>query len=965
MNKPKARPFRLRARGSEPPESVIATELADGEGAMAKVYALPGDTEVLKRFRDETPEEAARLAGMGPKIEAMLARPPQMQIHHQGKRRFVQIAWPQRAVIDRKGGIVGFTMPRISADAVPMTAIFSKRNREARGLRHDLAFRTYVALNLSNVINYVRAAGHLVMDFNPKNFVIDRSDGWVGLLDCDGFAIFDGSALIPADAVKPDEVAPEFRDPQDEGSYDVRALDDRQTRFGLAVTLFRLFNSGNSPAAGRHLDANEPSGENKRIAQRLFSVHPDRAGLEPPGDITFLFEDETLALFRQAFLGPDDQRPSPSEWAAHFRRLVNGSLRPCPANPGDYHFSKPCLHCGYQPPLQASAPYRPPAPAKPSQAVSRAAVPRSRPAGAPAAPKPPISAPPTSAVPTQGTPATPVKTTGKPPMPMWKRVSIFGGCALVAIAANRLINSGTKVEKPPPRPVASASPSPPKATPAKRPAPAPAPAAQPVPNAMLAVAALNINLRPTAEGGAPLGKLVRGAQVEALEEGEKFVKVRTSAGEVGWLPRDYLIHATDLPRLDKLTPQAYIQSRRNDSALARLRTQLEASSSQRLQLLRAIQSGATDVGADIGRLEASRRISVPADVSAARWFNASAEAARNERNFSESREFFRAAAEADPANPTYHSGIGFVSYELGDFDTMAEEGAILLVLAPRSTNAWYINGFAWAADLRVDRRMPVTAFHLAQVFSEDAPKTRQRMAAEAKRKSGSPVGLALEAALSGPPAPAPAPASPPVQAALPPVPASAPAPMMQAAPARPTIRDLGSLMDRARDRRWGEIDQMVSAMKARGNGQPGNEAAARNALDDGQRALNAFQYQQAAEAFRRAVAADPADPLLHRKLGEAYAALGQTGPATNAYVQALLIDPGSGYAWAMLSHQMALAGNPPDDVWMALRLALLFEPNRQSLVRWIRSNTSNERLGPAYRGVHQRVLQEVAKIPPP
>ena len=154
-------------------------------------------------------------------------------------------------------------------------------------------------------------------------------------------------------------------------------------------------------------------------------------------------------------------------------------------------------------------------------------------------------------------------------------------------------------------------------------------------------------------------------------------------------------------------------------------------------------------------------------------------------------------------------------------------------------------------------------------------------------------------------------------------------------------------------------------MRARGNWPQGNEAAAKSALDDGQRALNALQHQQAVDAFRRAAAADPSDPLPHRKLGEAYAALGQTGLASSAYVQALLIDPASGFSWAMLSNQMALAGKSPDDVWMALRLALLFEPDRRSLVRWVQSNTSNARLGPAYRDINRRVLQEVATIPMP
>ncbi|VTU29856.1 SH3 domain protein [Variovorax sp. PBL-H6] len=960
MNKPRARQFLLRGRQqADPPETVIATELADGEGAMARVYALPGDTEVLKRFRDDTPQEAARLTGIGRKIEAMLACPPGMQVHLQGNRRFVQIAWPQRAVVDRKNRIVGFTMPRISADAVPMTAIFSKRNRQVRGLRHDLAFRLYVAVNLCNVINYVRAAGHLVMDFNAKNFVIDRNEGWVGLLDCDGFAVFDGQGLIPADAVKPDEVAPEFRSPHEAGSYDVRTLDERQTRFGLAVTLFRLFNSGNSPAAGRHLKADEPSGENERIAGRLFSVDPRRAGLEPRGDITYLFEDETLALFRRAFLGPDDQRPSPAEWAAHFRRLTARSLRRCPQNPADFHFSKPCMHCGYQPPLQASVP---PgfAPAPTGTSIPSGT---STPSGGsnPSATSNPLgTSNPSGSSSPPGTNSSGTRTPA--PWP-WKPIAALVGCAFLLVLAVRWIGSANTDETPSKLVGNSTS-----SKTAKFDRVGSPPAVQPASKGALAVAAINVNLRSSSTGGAPRGKLARGTQVELLEEAERFLKVRTSSGEVGWLARDYVINAADLPRLQKLTPQAYVQGRRNDSSLVRLKSQIDASGNQRLQLLRAIRGGATDLSAEIARLDASRKIDVPADVSAARWFKASAEAARNERDIAGSREFFRAAVEADPADPSYHSGVAFTSYELGDYDAMMEEGAVLLVLAPQTTNTWYVNGFAWAADPQVDRRMAATALYLAQKFSEDPPKTRQRMAAESKRREGSPLGVALAATLSLPAGVPPAP-TPETQAAPPPAPAppvvQATAPAQPARAAGPTIDDLATMMTGARERRWGDVDRQAESIRGRGNWQRGNEAVARSALEEGQRALDASQYSQAVDAFRRAAVADPSNPLAPRKLGQAYSALGQAGPARSAYIQSLLIEPGSGFTWAMLSNEMAVAGNPPDDVWLALRLALLYEADRRSLVGWIQGNASNARLGPSYRNVNRRVLQEVASIPMP
>lgn len=338
------RRFRLK-NGNGSVETLTGTYL--NSGSIGEVFQLQNGIEVVKVYKNVTSKEKERVLQLAPKVQAMLAAPPAHQsIQHDGAS-IVQIAWPQRILLDEHDQIIGFTMRTVDFhNTISIYSLTTESSRARQGLRKDWTFRVSAARNLCAMINYVRQAGHLVVDFNPDNFRLHKNAGWITLIDCDGFAIRSGTQIIPAEAAHPDAVASEFRDPKSPSDFACDLFDDKQVRFGLAVLLFQLFNNGNLPTAGRHCSSNEPTGVSERIMQNLFSIDPKRRGFEPKGDQTHLLEEDTLQLFRRAFLGPEHNRPSAEEWIAHWNTITyTKKVRPCPADNRSEHFSKPCHVC--------------------------------------------------------------------------------------------------------------------------------------------------------------------------------------------------------------------------------------------------------------------------------------------------------------------------------------------------------------------------------------------------------------------------------------------------------------------------------------------------------------------------------------------------------------------------------------------------------------------------------------------
>ena len=154
-----------------------------------------------------------------------------------------------------------------------------------------------------------------------------------------------------------------------------------------------------------------------------------------------------------------------------------------------------------------------------------------------------------------------------------------------------------------------------------------------------------------------------------------------------------------------------------------------------------------DMMAALSRLDAARQLTLTADPGAAKWYGFQAEDAARRHRYQDSVNSFLAAIQADPANPRYLTGLAYSNYHLGNMAALKSLLPVLPVLAPKSSNTWYLAALGWAADSTHDPVLAVAAFHLAYTVSGDRKVTRALLQAESGRASDARVRSALSAAL--------------------------------------------------------------------------------------------------------------------------------------------------------------------------------------------------------------------------
>jgi len=318
------------ARG---PVQTTTVGRALGTGGEGTVYADATRPDfVLKIMHKPTATSDA-------KTQAMLASPPSAQVGTYQGVDLVQIAWPQERLTDDGGNYVGFSMRFVDVSkTVGLGAWINLRERRLNNLSQDDRLRVHLAANLASVTEYVNQAGHALVDLKPLNVLAYRNDGYLCLVDCDGFRIQHAGAVFPASAYTPDFLAPEYQG----GTVSASQLGEEQDRFALAVVIFQLLDNGIHPFAGN-------DGLSfvlcTRIENQRTFLDP-ACGLRPPSSSHYaFFADETIDLFLRAFTGPGDQRPSAAEWKQHLYRLAQQGMHMCGADPDHWHYGKGCPWC--------------------------------------------------------------------------------------------------------------------------------------------------------------------------------------------------------------------------------------------------------------------------------------------------------------------------------------------------------------------------------------------------------------------------------------------------------------------------------------------------------------------------------------------------------------------------------------------------------------------------------------------
>lgn len=287
-----------------------------GRGGEGVVYTIQGQNDrVAKVYL--TPPDQRKIQKLLAMAEA--ATPGLLQI----------AAWPVDLLVDSKGGVQGFVMPRIVARR-DIHELYSPKSRSEAFPEASFRFLVHVSANIARAFAVVHDHSQVLGDVNHGNLLVG-SDGKVMLIDCDSFQIGVGANAFTCDVGVPLFTAPElqgrnFRNLLRAPNHDL---------FGLPVLLFHLLYMGRHPFAGRYSGTGEMPIE-KAIAEYRFAYGPDRVanGMErPPGTISL----ETLGTdiaqnFVRAFsrLGSSNGRPDAKSWISLLEKLKT-SLRDCSA----------------------------------------------------------------------------------------------------------------------------------------------------------------------------------------------------------------------------------------------------------------------------------------------------------------------------------------------------------------------------------------------------------------------------------------------------------------------------------------------------------------------------------------------------------------------------------------------------------------------------------------------------------
>jgi serine/threonine protein kinase len=298
-----------------------------GQGGEAQLYSTPSG--LLKRYisPDKTPATG--------KFEYMMKYPIIFEPYQRPL-----VAWPKQMAFDPfTGELVGYVMPFISAMQLQYLIDPLKRYRYFPELTSDeqryQQFVFTVSSWCAKVLDFIHSQQYIVGDLSPRNIMI-YPDMTVAFIDCASYQIKDGDEY-GCYVGTPDYQAPEVnRLPDGRLQYTVHS-----DAFALAVVIFRLMSVHNvHPYQGITLPSAKLMPELYQITKesyphlepisdevdatsyceehRIWPYDPSQRICVPPVAMQSqyaLLPSALRTLFRRAFTGAPNQRPTPLEWA--------------------------------------------------------------------------------------------------------------------------------------------------------------------------------------------------------------------------------------------------------------------------------------------------------------------------------------------------------------------------------------------------------------------------------------------------------------------------------------------------------------------------------------------------------------------------------------------------------------------------------------------------------------------------
>jgi LSD1 subclass zinc finger protein len=293
---------------------------------------------------------------------------------------------------------------------------------------------------------------------------------------------------------------------------------------------------------------------------------------------------------------------------------------------------------------------------------------------------------------------------------------------------------------------------------------------------------------------------------------------------------------------------------------------------------------------------------------------------------------------------------------------LASVAALAFVLTPRlheqvRMHAQEVEVTATAAPA-VETPVPVTDNPAQPETLAQAPATQPATMATPEPQQ---TVAAVEASVAPPPAP---PVQVPAQIADTLANTATPAQVSPIAHAQVSVPvPVVDVLSAAAQNDWSSVDTAADRLRRTdlASAAPRDRATARAANIEGKAALGVSNYFGAVDAFRRGVAADPADIEIQNNLGFAYEEAGRQQEAIDVVTDVLTRSPRRSSAWANLASSLAESGHLPE-AEAALSIAVHYTSNRDRSLAFLQEQAAGGR-SDAIKQVSMQVSQRALDIP--
>lgn len=216
-------------------ELVQLAETAFAQGGEAAVHAVPSyPGVVVKLYHPQVLRK--RDDALRGKIEAMVSDPFLAKFkQHPG------VAWPRFSVFDECNQWRGYAMRK--AEGVRMSVLAHAMAYREHFPNLDRPALTGYLLNMVSTLRELHAAGVMVGDYNPANFLCRPGSTAVTLIDCDSWQVNAAGKIFHCPVAAPDMLPPELLGK--ELSTVLRSTESEL--FALAILVFKVMMLGRHP----------------------------------------------------------------------------------------------------------------------------------------------------------------------------------------------------------------------------------------------------------------------------------------------------------------------------------------------------------------------------------------------------------------------------------------------------------------------------------------------------------------------------------------------------------------------------------------------------------------------------------------------------------------------------------------------------------------------------------------------